>query len=597
MRASGWEHCCVSTLEPSTPSSLYVSKRHKYLFLMCIFAFLLILKVRFAQRNRALGTDGALYFDVADNISRGLGLVTDASLFNSGFAYFPHETVLYPLWPLLLGHIAAWLPLTTAAHVLPALLYGLSLLLAYRVAERLFPDPLVPEIWPVFNAGHAAVLLLGLNPSYFLSTSRPFTEGLAYALLMLLFLRVETLLSRPSSLRALEVGLWAGLLVLARSQLVLAGGVLLGFLGLRALILRRDWRIPLLVALGMGCVLAEQWLFIATFVEAPPLHLLMRFDLHRDASTLPVIPVMVKTEGLWSWILDRAKGIPVAYGAGRRSFVHGLGPVALSLWICLPFLLRGLWRQLRVFRSQNRAPFQRVWVQLYECMENPRAAFALYLLLFALMGWASLHSIHKANFAEWNFGTRHGLTAIFLAFAALIYLLRQPGLGKAIGLSLLIGSSAVTADRIERVLEKMPRPASRSELAQARPLSTWLEQERERLGTLRVVVEDGWTQELAARTRDIGYYWIYRKSTLTELLVFFETRGSVYLILPTEQYAMHAFMSPLRLFREQFMLIKQLDGFDVYVWRARATSEQREVEPAACAPDKKTMTPARNDEP
>ncbi|MFM7201966.1 MAG: hypothetical protein ACKO6N_14390 [Myxococcota bacterium] len=587
----------MSTLEPSTPSRLHAPTLYKYLLLLGILAFLLILKVRFARLNQALGTDGALYFDVADNVSRGLGLVTDAALFNAGFAYFPHETVLYPLWPLLLGHFAHWMPLSTAAHVLPTIFYGLSLLLAYRLAQRLFPDPLVPEILPVFNAGHAAVLLLGLNPGYFISTSRPFTEGLSYTLLLLLFLRVERLLSRPSSLRALEVGLWAGLLVLARSQLVLAGGVLLGFLGLRALILRQDWRIPLLAALGMGLIGAEQWLFIATFVDAPPLHLLLRFDLHRDASALPVIPVMVKTDGLWSWMLDRAKGIPVAYGAGRRSFVHSLGPMALSMLICLPFLLRSLWQWFRHTQPLSGERLKSAWIQLRAWMEHPQTAFAIYMLCFALVGWASLHSIHKANFAEWNFGTRHGLTAIFLAFAALIYLLRQPGLGKAIGLSLLIGSSAVTADRIERVLEKMPRPLPRTVLAQATPLSTWLVQERQRRGQLRVVVEDGWTQDLAARTRDIGYYWIYRKSTLTELLVFFETLGASYLILPTGRYDAHAMMSPLRLFRAQFMLIQQLDGFDVYVWRARATSEQREVEPAPCVPDKTTMTPTRNDEP
>lgn len=609
-------------------------------------AFMMIQKVRFAQRNQALGIDGALYYDVAENVSRGLGLVTDAALFNAGFSYFPHETVLYPLWPLLLGTVAKLLPLWTAAKVVPPLLYGLSLLLAYRLVRGLYPQPLVPELWPVLNAGHAVVLLAGFNPAYFISTSRPFTEGLAYAMLALFFLRVKGMLERPSSLRALEVGLWAGLLVLVRSQLVLAGGVLLGFLSLRALLVRGAFRLPILAALGMGAVLGEQWLYFHTFIDAPSPQLLLRFDLHRDPSPLPVIQVMVSTDGLWDWIRDRAKGIPVAYGAGRQSFIHALGPIALSfllVWpvLVLPALLRsallrsallrrlleggkralqrrsrmGLWGStsgLTTGEEMSEGTTQRtpettlgVRSRLQTCLEqlklavqSPEHASKLYLLLFALAGWASLHTIHKASFASWNFGTRHGLTAFFLAFACWLWLIQKPGMGRVLGLTLLIGSSAVTADRIERVIEKLPRPVAASwRYETASPLARWLEQEQARLGPLRVVIEDGDAQVMASRTQGLGYYWVFRKTTLDELKIFFAERGAVYLILPSERYAAHGFMSPRQAFRETFMLVQQLDGYDVYRWRERVEQGQQELKPGACAPVSATTRTERGDEP
>jgi hypothetical protein len=85
-----------------------------------------------------------------------------------------------------------------------------------------------------------AALVYGLTNAMFLNTTRPFTEGLAYFLLLLALGRAEALLRDPRAWRGLELGVWLGLIILTRSQLVLAAMAVAGTLAWA--VARLGWR-------------------------------------------------------------------------------------------------------------------------------------------------------------------------------------------------------------------------------------------------------------------------------------------------------------------------------------------------------------------
>src|SRR5438093_1192372 len=73
-------------------------------------------------------------------VAAGHGLVTSVCLYHQGLKRLPAKTNIYPLWPLLLGGAGRVMGMTTAARLLPRLMFLVDLLLLYlltlRVAER-----------------------------------------------------------------------------------------------------------------------------------------------------------------------------------------------------------------------------------------------------------------------------------------------------------------------------------------------------------------------------------------------------------------------------------------------------------------------------
>lgn len=537
---------------PWRPSRLLLERLVLLGLLLALFA----LKLLHVAHEPAYGPDASYYHDIAAHVRDGDGLVTDVSLFNAGFTTFPHSTAVYPLWPLVLGLTARVVPLDLAATWLPTIFYFAGILLAYRLARRLAPGPLFPETWPVLHAGHLAAVVYGLTNAMFLDTTRPFTEGLGYLLTMIALTRAEAMFRAPAAWRGLELGLWLGLIVLTRSQLLLVALAVFGTFVWA--ILRLDWRrwlAPALACLlGFAALLGVQLAHLASFADAPRLAYLLRFDLVRDPSELAPLQVMVETTGPLAWLLDRAAGLPVAFGTGEMSYFHCFGVFSAALLLSVPFLLLDV-----------RQAVQRRRLGLWRWLHEPANLFTLCFALLAIGGLLSLHTIHKALFTPWNFGTRHALTAGFAIFAAILYLSRRPVLGRVIALFIVFAGACLAFYRIDRGIQRTSHERVSWTTAYNRPIVEWLRERAAVEPGLVVVGPDIEVQKLARFTDGVGYHWLYRTTTWEELDYLFRERGAKYLLLRDDR------VGPLRIGREakrfsrSFTTVaRDLSGFTVF---------------------------------
>ena len=426
----------------------------------------------------------------------------------------------------MLGLTARVVPLDLAATWLPTIFYFAGILLAYRLARRLAPGPLFPETWPVLHAGHLAAVVYGLTNAMFLDTTRPFTEGLGYLLTMIALTRAEAMFRAPAAWRGLELGLWLGLIVLTRSQLLLVALAVFGTFVWA--IIRLDWRrwlAPALACLlGFAALLGVQLAHLASFADAPRLAYLLRFDLVRDPSELAPLQVMVETTGPLSWLLDRAAGLPVAFGTGEMSYFHCFGVFSAALLLSVPFLLLDV-----------RQAVQRRRLGLWRWLHEPANLFTLCFALLAIGGLLSLHTIHKALFTPWNFGTRHGLTAGFAIFAAILYLSRRPVLGRVIALFLVCAGAFYGFWRIDRKIHDTSPERVTWSAAHNQPIARWLHERAAAERGLVVVGPDIEVQKLARFTNGVGYHWIYRTTTWDELDYLFRERGARYLLIRVDR--------------------------------------------------------------
>jgi len=494
--------------------------------LAALLLLLLALKVVYHLGPIEYEPDPSLYYDIAAHVRDGDGLVTDVSLFNAGYSYFPHPIALYPLWPLVLGLCARVVPIAWLAVWLPTLCYFATLLLAYRLAVRIVPGPLFPGRAPGLNAGHATVLVLGFTNPMFFTTSQPFTEGPAYLLLTLAMLRTHALCSRPGVARGLEVGVWMGLLVLCRSQLVLAPLALAVALAWGALRLGARRHVPaaLAFALAFTAILGLQIWHIASFAAEPRWAYIMRFDLYREPSSLPPLEIMVATSGPLAYLLDRLSGLPVAFGFGSSSYLHTFGGWALALPLALPFALRDGWRAARARWTAPRRP-----------PRPPAGVFAVFLIVLGAAGLLSLHTIHKAWFSEWNFGTRHALTAALALLGALLYLARRPGVSRVLAMLLLLGGGLGGALRLAYFIHRPP--AENPAMVARVGVVAWLAARAAAEPGLRVAAPDIDAQHLARLGDGVGYHWYYHTFTWDELQVLFDELGARYLLLRVDAKA------------------------------------------------------------
>lgn len=543
--------------------------------LAALLVGLFALKLRYAATEPAYGADGSYYYDIAAHVRDGDGLVTDVSLFNAGFSYFPHPTAVYPLWPLVLGLCGRVVPLELAAMWLPTLFYFGAIVLAYRLARRVAPGPLFPETWPVLHAGHVAAAVLALTGSMFFHTSTPFTEGLAYFLLLLALTRAERLFRGPSAWRGLELGVWLGLVVLTRSQLVLGPMAVAGALGWAVLRLGwRRWLAPAAAfAVGLAAVLGVQLAYLASFADAPRLIYLLRFDLVREPSELAPLEVMVRAPTVFAWLADRLRGVPIALGNGKMSYFSCFGLWSTALVVTTPFLVLDAWRAV-----------QRRRLGLWAWLHDPGNLFKLAYGLLAIGGVLSLHTIHKALFTPWNFGTRHALTAGFAIVAAILYLARRPVLGRVLALFLVAASAYFGFWRIGNGLDARRDPDSERlewTVAHNQAIVEWLRLRAEAEPGLVVVAPDIEVQKLARFTDHVGYHWLFRTTTWDEIDFLFAERGARYLLLRDDKAAGLGLARDKARFSRTFAPeAAGLSGFSVF--RKRQAGEPLGVWPTTC---------------
>ncbi len=497
------------------------------LSLYLLFAALIALKLPITIAKyvfQSTSVDGGYYLDLAQNVRDGLGLYTDISSFHQGLPYFPHPTPVYPLWPLVLGYSGRVVPLEVLAFWLPCALYLLTTWLAWRFGRQTFPQIRARAFGLELDAGHVLALLIGLHTRFTISTSVPYTEGLAYALLLLALLRVVPRLSAPTGWTGLELGAWAALLFLCRSQLVIFAIAAVATVGLSLLITRRRssaWALAGL-AVGFWVVFLPELLFLRTFVTEGLLYSYFRFDQYQATHYLPKLRVVVETDGWLGLVKDRLSGFLVAFDwRGEDSYFSAFHGFTIALLVAP---LAGMREGVAWLRRHGRSLRLKDGFRAIE-----RHLPLVFFLGFAAAAFLSVHAIHMTSWGEWPFAGRHGLFSVFAVFVALVWLLRDGQQLRAATIALVLISSIAGwyfCNRYHRDEELRPKV---HEYLNARPLIEILNAEAARLPDkerLVVVVNAGFGKRLAPFTPRVAFHELTRDSTVDEVRTMFIKLGA-----------------------------------------------------------------------
>ncbi|MCG6928301.1 MAG: hypothetical protein LJF30_23700 [Acidobacteria bacterium] len=508
--------------------------------------------------------DGGYYTNVAQNVRDGNGFTTNISLYHKAYSHFPHQTSVYLLWPLLHGHVARVFPIMKVGVWLPTLFYFSTLILAYLWAQRVFPGPLLRGS-PWLCAGHVLVLMLALHQPFFRYTSLPYTEGLAYTLLFAALWRTWPGWTQPGPWRGIELGMWLGVLLLARGQFVLVAMAAFGALSL-ALTLpdRRARRLAMLLgAVGaFGVIAFAYWQHLASFVANPGWSSLFRFDQNRESDLLSPIPTLVQVNSVYGYLADRASGFLVAFWpSGFHSYARSYHVFHYALLVALPLL--ALDGALWVGATRRR----RAWLWA----RSTSSTAWVFVVLLAAGGFLSIHTLHKQYSREWNFSLRQGLSCVFLFFLALVYLLRhRRRLVVALGLCLTLGGSALGVASLAHTIRELKK-ADPGDVGRGpwRPgLARWLVERQREHGELTVAISHYWPERLALSTPGVNYHWVYWNTTRDDLELMFRVLGVRYLLVQKGATPRLRFLRPGQVFLARFREVcNDLDGFRVFVLR------------------------------
>jgi DNA-binding transcriptional ArsR family regulator len=527
-------------------------------FLLGLLAAMAYFKFDHAGHTFTTNIDGGYYTNIAKHVRDGDGLTTDVSLYHKAYAYFPHPTSVYPLWPLVYGFLGRFAPLAEVGRWAPTCFYFVALVGAFRWARRVWPEDFFARL-PGFGAGHALVLIFGLNLNFFRFTSFPYTEGLGYALLFAALFRFASLWREPSWRAGAEMGLWLGLCVLARAQFIILAIACASVLGFALVVghQRRRHAIMALCAIaGFSLLLIPYLAWVSSFIPDAGIGTMLRFDQARPNDLLEPVEAYKPAESISAFLWDRASGIPVAFGfhhryAYQRTF-HGF---QYAIPLALPFLLA----------SAIDATRRRPVLETLRSLTEGESLNRLFIVVFALGGFVSIHLVHKIAWAEWNFAKRQALTCSFMFFLCLLYLLRHKrSLPFLLGVFLLCAGTfrageaiaTTTSDLVER--SKGPRVYKKK-------LVEWLHSVRGDAESLVVATPPGKTQRLSVYTEGIHYHWINQRTSLEELERLVDQRGVQFVVVPKKRAVAWAMFEDEKAFKERFVRVaKSVSGMRIY---------------------------------
>lgn len=382
------------------PSSL----RTRWLIAAAIVALLFTLQSLRRVGSGPWGVDGSYYMQVARHVAAGNGLLTSVELYHQGLETLPAPTNIYPVWPLLLGSSARLIPLATAATVVPRLLSIAALLLLYWLTSRVFPGR-PSDLLPI-DYGHIAVLLLGLNISFFSSGCYPYTEPLAFVLTFGALLLLDGASSSGRASLFAASGAAAALAFMTRSQmLLLAPAIAIALLiGLR----RRTVTLRACASWVAGCMLPLAIWIAHLATRFAPFSLRDLVAMRSGTAGIPPVEHHVATSGALDYVLDRLAGFLVMFNPfSTMSFVNTFGPAAMLVPVALV-----VW----IMRRRASPPETQV--------RTPAIQAIVFSGLF--MSLVLLHT-HNRFFIEWLFGYRHGLPFILLLVPSVAFLMGHGG--------------------------------------------------------------------------------------------------------------------------------------------------------------------------
>ncbi|MBF5044743.1 MULTISPECIES: hypothetical protein [Myxococcaceae] len=460
-------------------------------------------------------TDGNYYFQIARHVSQGEGFKTSVSLYHQGLKPLPHAATVYPLWPALLGTAGRLFGLRRVAELLPEALFLLDLVLLYFVTRRLEHRLEVPAALRIggldIRFAHLVTCLFGSNWIFFHYTSLPYTEALAFALCFGVLLATDRALGadtrRSELLWSAAAGALCGLAYLTRSQLLGFVAVPLAGLALgRAPGTRGRCLLACGLAAALGIVFEAALLYDAVGTVTP--QIMIDFAAFRQTPELEPFRWLVETPNTLSWVIDRLRGVAVAFDSNsQNSYVS-----SFSIAAYLPPLA------LLVALTWSRPARQHV-------ARLPREARALLLALLVAgaVSIAPVHAAHASFFQEWLFGYRHGLGFIFLIVAALAVLgvdqRRSLRLASMVIVVLAAASSAAkTHDNARR---QQPDLSTRAE----QQLAQWLNAQ-----SPPVVVLTTRAQQLSLWT-DVGIHWMWCQDSAAQMQKLFEHLPIDYLVV------------------------------------------------------------------
>lgn len=499
------------------------------LLLLAILGIVAAYKLRYTASVFDPDVDGGYYLDIAKHVRDGYGLVTSVSLRHKGYPYFPHPTEIYPLWPLTLGILAKVFPLREAGRWVPTVLYFVSLVLGYLWANRVYRRPLLGRWLPWFRAGHVFVILFAINRNFFQMTSKPHNEALGFTLLLFVLWRMARAVPRPTVLAGLEMGLFAALLMLARTPLVLFFMACIPSL-LFSCIAASGARLAYLRMLG-GCLLgfslllAVRVLHLASFIPDFELSHVLRWDEVQFTNLLSHPTVLRASPDLASRIDRTLEGFRVAFAwGGEYAYKRQFYTAHYALALVLPILaFQGLCR----IRPKH-------WRSGLDWLERPKNQYWVLLLVFASGAFLSMHVLHR--FSGWYFQRRHCLPAFFLIFMALMHLFQSGIVGRIVGLATLASSLWVGGSYIhDTTVSALAQADRREREADLEPaVVKWLrDQASKDPDTLIVAMRQ--PGRIAWRTEGIGFHHFDGRMTIKDVETLVTHFGVDYVLVPTTE--------------------------------------------------------------
>jgi len=542
----------------------------RWLVLAAILLFIGIYKITYTRYTFSTNVDGGYYTDIAANVRDGLGLTTDVCILYKGCEYFPHPTGVYPLWPLLYGFVAKFFPLVETGKWLATSLYFTALVFGYLWATRLYRKPLLPTLIPGFDAGHVVVLVFGLHTYFFQFTTYPYTEGLTYAIVMAALWRFAKLWPNPSWRSGLEMGVWAGLALLARYQLVLlsmAAVVVFGWaIALIPRYRKRYAIMALFAALGSIVVIAPHYLWVSSHVDDLSFSSYLQWQQVRYSDALPPLPFLRGFESLSGFVSDRLEGFPIAFEfGGRFSYYIRYHTFQYSVIVATPVVLWFVLRRLS--RSGVRAS--------YDWLRRPENVNWVFVVVFALAGFLSIHALHTYGVVSprWYFDARHGLTSGFLFALCLVLLLsRRRFPWPVVGLTILMSSAYLGGTSIRAMAVEVDGAVDKRGTPE---VVRWLEKQRDKKGGLKVAYRQ--PQRIAFMTDGIGYHWYYPRVRLNDVLAMVNELGVDYVVVSSR--AKYRFLRAKK-FKSSFRVAQEWPGLKVYEPvkpKKRKGSEKRKI--------------------
>lgn len=509
-------------------------------------------KITLTHNTLWTNIDGGYYLDVAHHVRDGRGLLTSCSILNAAFSKFPHPAAVYPLWPLLIGWFAKLFPIFAVGKWLATLCYFATLVFAYLWGASLYDKPLLPTVAPSFNAGHLLALMFGLHNYFFKFTSFPYTEGLTYAVTCAALWRMTSLLPRPGWRGGLEIGVWLGLVVLARYQLVLLAMAAFPVLAGAALLSsgpRRQYAVmTVCMAVGMLLVVGPHYWYVSSFTPNLTPGLYVQWQRVRFGDMLSPIPDVLEVKGAWPWLVDRANGLSLAFDARGKSHAYALR--FYTFHYALVAVIPLLWSLAIRHATRVRSAWDR--------LRRPENLNWVFVVVFAVGCFVMIHSLHmdRKLYPEWYFAQRHALVCMFIFFLAMLLLFVQRRFPwKLLGVFFLCSSTYLGLQSIRSLAFNSEGDEEPSTSA----LVQWLNEEAAQRGGMVVALRQ--PQPIAYRTEGVGYHWYYRHTSFKDIEAMVKSLGAVYVIVPGKQT--FAF-TRAREFAKSFDHVRTLDGYSIY---------------------------------